>query len=86
MSPEEAVVVWLAHSLHTICTPTQSDRIGSIARQSMGAVMDFESIPDRWIQRLQLIDTIEEMALDFNGSITGPERNKLHRVYGSMAE
>ena len=46
--------------------------------------MGFGSIPDRWIQRLELIDTIEEIALDLNRSRTGVDRNELDRVYGSM--
>jgi hypothetical protein len=52
----------------------------------MGAVMGFGSIPDTWIQRLELIDTIEEIALDLNRSRTGVDRNELDRVYGSMEE
>ena len=52
----------------------------------MGAVMGFGSIPDRWTQRLELIDTIEKIALDLNRARTGVDRKELDRVYCSMAE
>ena len=78
-SLEEAVVYSVNHG-------GDSDSTGSIAGQIMGAVMGFGSIPDRWIQRLELIDTIEKIALDLNRSRTGVDRNELDRVYGSMEE
>ena len=78
-SLEEAVVYSVNHG-------GDSDSTGSITGQIIGAVMGFESIPDRWIQRLELIDTIEKIALDLNRSRTGVDRKELDRVYCSMAE
>jgi len=78
-SLEEAVVYSVNHG-------GDSDSTGSIAGQIIGAVMGFESIPDRWIQRLELIDTIEKIALDLNRARTGVDRKELDRVHGSMEE
>ena len=76
---EEAVTFSVNHG-------GDSDSTGSITGQIMGAVMGFESIPDRWIQHLELKDTIEKIALDLNRSRLGLERDELDRIYGNIDE
>ena len=75
-SLEEAVIYSVNHG-------GDSDSTGSITGQIMGAVMGFGSIPDRWIQRLEMIATIEKIALDLKRARTGTYNKELNRVYGS---
>ena len=76
-SLEDAVIFAVNHG-------GDSDSTGSITGHIKGAIEGYDAIPARWVEKLELHNTIMKVAENLYWAKTGGQEDKLNEIYGRI--